>query len=96
MSTMIRMIAGIAGVALAAAVGAKLPAPQLSDEQKAKAQEAAAKSAHASKVDAFQLCRSMERVSERYARDMQAKGKAIQPTQTAACADPGPFQAATN
>ncbi len=95
MTTSIRLIAGLAGVALAATVGAKLPAPQLSEEQKTKAQEAAAKSAHAAKVDAYQLCRSMDRVAERYGRDLQAKGKALPVTETKPCADPGPFQAAT-
>lgn len=91
--TTIRMLVGIAAVAMAAAVGAKLPAPQLSDEQKAKATEAAAKSAHAAKVEAYQLCRSMDRVSERYARELQAKGKAMQASEMKPCADPGPFQA---
>lgn len=92
--TTVRMLVGIAAVAMAAAVGAKLPAPQLSDEQKAKAAEAAAKSAHAAKVEAYQLCRSMDRVTERYARELQSKGKALQPSDTKPCADPGSFQAA--
>ena len=42
---------------------AKLPAPVLSDEAKAKAAEAAAKTAHGGKVANYQLCRSMERVA---------------------------------
>lgn len=88
------MFVGIAAVSVAAAVGAKLPAPQLTDEQKAKATEAAAKSAHAAKVEAYQLCRSMDRVADRYGRELQAKGKAIQASETKPCADPGPLQAA--
>ena len=40
---------------------AKLPAP--SDEAKAKAAEAAAKTAHGNKVADFQLCKSREKVA---------------------------------
>lgn len=69
---------------------AKLPPP--SDDAKAKAAEAAAKTAHGNKVADFQLCRSMEKVAARYAAEAAKSGKpASKPTETPACADPGPF-----
>ncbi len=71
---------------------AKLPPP--SDEAKAKAAEAAAKTAHGNKVADFQLCKSMDRVAVRYLAEAAKAGKAVKPTETAACADPGPFAAA--
>jgi hypothetical protein len=75
---------------LAAAAVAKLPPP--SDEAKAKAAEAAAKAAHGGKVEAFLLCRSMERVAARYQADATKAGKTVnKATETPACADPGPF-----
>jgi hypothetical protein len=74
----------------AVAALAKLPPP--SDEAKAKAAEAAAKTAHGDKVAGFQLCRSMEKVAARYQAEAGKAGKAVnKPTETAACADPGPF-----
>ena len=78
---------------LASAFGAaqaKLPAP--SDEAKAKAAEAAAKTAHAGKVAAFQLCKSMDSVAAGYFAAAKKAGKEVKPAvQTPACADPGPF-----
>lgn len=69
---------------------AKLPAP--SDDAKAKAAEAAAKTAHAGKVDNFKLCVSMDRVAAAYYADAKKAGKDVKPpTATAPCADPGPF-----
>jgi len=69
---------------------AKLPAP--SDEAKAKAAEAAAKTAHAGKVDGYKLCLSMDRVAAGYQAAAKKAGKpASAPTDTPACADPGPF-----
>jgi len=71
---------------------AKLPAPVLSDEAKAKAAEAAAKTAHGNKVADFQLCKSMERVAVRYQAEAKKAGKDVKPpTETPPCADPGPF-----
>jgi hypothetical protein len=80
-------------LSLAAVVAlAKMPAPVLSDEAKAKAAEAAAKTAHGNKVADFQLCRSMERSAARYFADAKSAGKeAKPPTATPACADPGAF-----
>ena len=72
---------------------AKLPAP--SDEAKAKAAEAAAKTAHSNKVADFQLCKSREKVAAHYYKTAKASGKPTNPpVATPACADPGPFVAA--
>ena len=69
---------------------AKLPAP--SDEAKAKAAEAAAKTAHAGKVDSYKLCLSMDKVAAGYQAAAKKAGKAASaPTDTPACADPGAF-----
>jgi hypothetical protein len=62
---------------------AKIPAPVLSDEAKAKAAEAAAKTAYNGKVDAFQLCKSQDKVAAKFNK---VKAKAA-----SACADPGKF-----
>ena len=76
---------------LGSAVMAKLPA--LSDEAKAKADEAAAKAAWAGKVDGYQLCQAQNRVVARTAkaakpaaRDANTVAVALPP-----CADPGAF-----
>jgi len=77
----------ILALGLAGSAWAKLPAP--SDEAKAKAAEAAAKTAHAGKVDAFKLCKSIDRVAAHVQKTNKAKmGK---PVDTPACVDPGPF-----
>jgi len=69
---------------------AKLPPP--SDEAKAKAAEAAAKTAHGNKVADFQLCKSMDRVAAAYQAGAKKAGKETgKPAETPACADPGPF-----
>jgi len=69
---------------------AKLPAP--SDEAKAKAAEAAAKSAHAGKVDNFLLCKSQDKAAASYFKTAKAAGKETKPAASLPpCADPGPF-----
>jgi hypothetical protein len=66
--------------------------PPLSDEAKAKAAEAAAKTAWTNKVADFQLCKSMDRVATVYYAEAKKSGKeAHAATATPACADPGPF-----
>ena len=67
---------------------AKLPAP--SEEAKAKAAEASAKTAHAGKVDAYLLCKSQDKVAAHVQRTNKAK--AGKPAATPACADPGKFE----
>lgn len=85
----------VAALTLAFSAAAKLPAPVLTDEAKAKAAEAAAKTAHGNKVANYQLCKSIERTAEHYQKTAKAAGKAVKPAgETPACADPGPFVAA--
>ncbi|MFM7026947.1 MAG: hypothetical protein ACKOWC_12985 [Limnohabitans sp.] len=79
----------IASVALGGAAMAKLPAP--SDEAKAKAAEAAAKTAHANKVADYQLCKSREKTAAHYYKTT-GKGKPVSKEATPACADPGPYK----
>ncbi|MDH4394021.1 MAG: hypothetical protein QE285_21675 [Aquabacterium sp.] len=79
---------------LATSTTAKLPAPN--DEAKAKAAEAAAKTAHAGKVDSYKLCLAMDKVAAGHQAAAKKAGKpAPAPTDTPACADPGPFVIAT-
>jgi hypothetical protein len=69
---------------------AKLPAP--SEEAKAKAAEAAAKTAHGGKVDNYKLCKSMEATAAAYYANAKKAGKETKPpVATPPCADPGPF-----
>ncbi len=76
----------VLGAALAVSALAKLP--PLNDEAKAKAAEAAAKTAHAGKVDNYLLCKSQDKVAAHYRKgNKDAKAAAATPP----CADPGPF-----
>jgi hypothetical protein len=72
---------------------AKLPAaPALDDAAKAKAAEAAAKTAWSGKVDGFMLCKSMEKSAANYLKTAASAGKPVKAaTATPPCADPGPF-----
>jgi hypothetical protein len=80
----------VASMMAAAPALAKLPAP--SDEAKAKAAEAAAKAAHGGKVENYKLCMAMDRVAAGFQAAAKKAGKAASaPTETPACADPGPF-----
>jgi hypothetical protein len=68
--------------------------PPLSDDAKAKAAEAAARTAHGNKVADFQLCKSMNRTAAVYFAEAKKAGKDVKPpTATPDCADPGPFVA---
>ena len=80
-------------IIVAGPTAAKLP--PASDDAKAKAAEAAAKTAHGNKVADFQLCKSMDKVAAKYYAAAKAAVKdAKPPIETPACADPGPFVAA--
>lgn len=82
--------AALLSIALPFAAQAKLP--PLSDEAKAKAAEAAARSAHADKVAAYKLCQSMDKVAAKYVADAKKAGKDVAPAaNTVPCTDPGPF-----
>jgi hypothetical protein len=77
---------------VSAAALAKLPVAPMTDEAKAKAAEAAAKTAHGGKVDAYKLCLSMEKTVAHYVKTAKAAGKEPKPAkETPPCADPGPF-----
>lgn len=88
---MIKLSASLVLAALVAGPAlAKLPAA--TDEAKAKAAEAAAKTAWGDKVAGFQLCKSMERVVAAYRAGAKKAGKDAKPaTDTPGCAEPGPF-----
>ena len=58
-------------------VMAKLP--ELSDEAKAKAAEAAAKSSWAGKVDNYLLCKSQDKAAASYYKTAKATGKDAKP-----------------
>ncbi|HYF17972.1 MAG TPA: hypothetical protein VEA40_08890 [Ramlibacter sp.] len=62
----LRLLSGLLLAAFGLAAHAKLPAPVLDDAAKAKAAEAAARTAWQAKVDAFQLCRAQDRVAAKY------------------------------
>lgn len=77
---------------LATMAHAKLPAPPPTEEAKAKAAEAAARTAWASKVDAYKLCKSQDRAASHYFKTAAAAGKSVKPAVAgAACTDPGVF-----
>jgi hypothetical protein len=74
----------------AGTASAKLPAP--SEEAKAKAAEAAARTAHGNKVADFQLCKSMNKTAAYYYEQAKKANKDVKPpTATPDCADPGAF-----
>src|SRR5574343_210818 len=89
--TMKKTLLLISGLALCGVVQAKLPAP--SDEAKAKAAEAGAKTAHGDKVAAYQLCKSREKTAAHYYKT-SGKGKPAAKEATPACDDPGPYKPA--
>jgi len=84
------VVAVVAMALVGGAALAKLPSP--SDEDKAKAAEAASKAAWSDKVGAYHLCQSMDRVASTYrARSVAAGHPASAPEQTPACSDPGAY-----
>ncbi|MBT9506127.1 hypothetical protein [Rhodoferax sp.] len=88
------VLAGIALV-MCTSVMAKLPA--LSDEAKAKAAEAAAKTAWSGKVDGYLLCKAQDKTVAHYksaktdAKETKAAKGAKVPAAASTCVDPGPF-----
>jgi len=90
LSTLARLTLLAALATTGAGAAAKLPA--LSDEAKAKAAEATAKTAWSGKLADFQLCKAMDRVAALYRADAKKAGKeAPAPVDTPSCADPGAF-----
>jgi hypothetical protein len=70
------------------AVYAKLPTPQLTDEQKVKAEETKSKTAEAAQKDGELLAKSQDRVADRYIKAQKAKGVTVKPTPIAVAAAP--------
>jgi hypothetical protein len=82
------------GLALAGSTAfAKLPAPAATPEAKAKAAEAAARTAWSGKVEAYQLCQAQDKVVATYRASAAAAGKQLPapPAALPPCVDPGPF-----
>jgi hypothetical protein len=75
----------IAAFALAGPALAKLPPP--SDEAKAKAAEAAQKSAWSAKADAYKVCEIEDRLAKAYHANVKDAPAALP---TPSCVDPGP------
>lgn len=87
-----RIVAALVAALSAGILFAKLPPP--SDEARAKAAEASAKSAWTDKVGAYKTCLAMDRTAENYRKTRAAQGKEVRPAiATPPCADPGPFVA---
>jgi hypothetical protein len=90
-----RLSAVAVALAVACTAGASLAKlPPLSEDAKAKAAEAANKTAWTDKVGAYKLCQSMDRVAAKYRAGALAAGKAASAAeQTPNCIDPGPYHA---
>lgn len=85
-----RIAAPLIAALIAAPVFAKLP--PASDEDKAKAAEAAAKGAWSDKVGLYQLCLAQDRTVDAYRKSSKAAGKDLTvPAAAAPCANPGPY-----
>jgi hypothetical protein len=81
------LVTGVSCVA-----SAKLPVPVLDDAAKAKAAEAAAKTAWSGKFEGFLLCKSMDKAAAHFQKTAAAAGKTVPPAVTTPpCADPGAF-----
>ena len=92
-----RSIAVAVGARVLACFGvavAKLPPPAPPTDAQKAAAEAAAKTAHAGKVGAYQQCEAENRTAAKYIAAEKAKGKTITPQVTTPCVNPGPFQTA--
>lgn len=82
-----KLVCALTGLLLAGVAGAKLP--PLSDEAKAKADEAKAKTAWSEKVAAYRLCLVQDKVAATYLKAKAADAKPALPT--APCQEPGPY-----
>jgi len=87
-----KILAALSLALAAAGAHAALPAPSPSPEAQAKAAEAKAKAAWGTKVAAYQLCESQDKVAAGYFASAKAAGKSpAPPIATPECANPGPF-----
>lgn len=82
-----RLMLTAVALAVSGAALAKLPPPVLDEAAKAKAAEAAAKTAWQGKVDAFQLCKAQDRAVSAY-KKVAATRPASAPAAAAATATP--------
>jgi hypothetical protein len=81
------LITGVSCVTLA-----KLPVPVLDDAAKAKAAEAAAKTAWSGKLEGYLLCKYQDKAAANYVKTATSSGKTPKPAAVLPpCADPGPF-----
>ena len=89
---MIRCMLTAAALVVSGAALAKLPAPQLDEAAKAKAAEAAAKTAWQAKIDSYKLCQAQDRVVARYkaSHPAQAKETAVQAAAAASASAAAP------
>ena len=86
----------VTALATTCCIAAMAALPPLDDAAKAKAAEAAARTAWIDKVAAYQLCKSQDAVAAQYFAQMKQEGKPVSPPiATAECADPGPYAAPT-
>ena len=86
----------VTALATTCCIAAMAALPPLDDAAKAKAAEAAARTAWTDKVAAYQLCKSQDAVAAQYFAQMKQEGKPVSPPiATAECADPGPYAAPT-
>jgi hypothetical protein len=84
------VVAAVVAALTASVAFAKLPTP--SDEDKAKAAEAANKASWNDKVAAYHLCQSMDKVASSYRAHAAAGGHpASAAEQTPPCNDPGAY-----
>ena len=87
---MIKLIIPLLLTFASAVALAKLPA--LTDEAKAKAAEAAAKTAWSGKVDAYLLCKWQDKVAASYYQSAKAAGKPTKPAaELPPCTEVGAF-----
>ncbi len=71
---------------------AKIPAPVLTDEAKAKAAEAAAKTAWSGKMENYLLCKYQDKAAANYVKTAAATGKTPKPaTPLPDCVEVAPF-----
>jgi hypothetical protein len=66
---MIRLMLTAVALAVSGAVLAKIPPPVLDEAAKAKAAEAAAKTAYTAKLEAYQMCKAQDRVAANYRKN---------------------------
>jgi len=87
-----RILAAFVAALAAGMLFAKLPPP--TEEARAKAAEAAAKSAWTDKVGSYKTCLAADRTAENYRKTRASQGKEVKAaTATPPCVDPGPYVA---